>query len=734
MPNSPRIIYKRDFKHFQEQAFIRDVYNCKWDRISLFDDVEMAWSYFYDDFLNLINKHAPFRKFRVKGRNNPWFQPEIGNLIKDRDAAWARARKSKSENDWLCFRQLRNKCTASIKKAKAEFYLTETTNNLNDPKKFWKVVKSTSGVVQQNELPNFLVHGSVNLTDNLSKLNFFNEHFVSVGHLFDNEYSSQIESDVAKESLDEAVNSPPENSFYFEPVLASEVSRALTGLDTKKSAGPDKLDPIFLKVAANYIAEPLTHIFNLSLSTNTLPKVWKSAFVLPLLKGGDPSDVNNYRPISKLCIVAKILEKIISEQLTDFLDSNSILNNFQSGFRKQHSTVTAALKVFNDLIEALDLKKVCVALFIDLSKAFDTVDHKILITILRKIGISNQASTWFADYLSNRTQAVQLANVTSSSLGITKGVPQGSVLGPILFSIYINDLCINLSNAAYHFYADDTVIYCCASSVVHAFELLQSAFNVVQARLQSLKLVLNTSKSKIMVFSKATYSTENLPSVITAQGNPFEVVTKYKYLGFLLDTELSFKMHIENLVKKLRLKLGFFYRNRVCFSLRVRKLLVSSTFLPVVDYGDVLYMCASSKSLAALDTVYHSALRFFTGCGRLTHHCQLYSMSGWPSLSTRRETHWLLMIYKALLGMVPPYLCSLLRRTENRYALRSSDIYFLSISRVRTELGKKAFSYAAPLTWNNIQAELKLSELVSLGVFRHFLKVRQQKSFERCLC
>ena len=220
-----------------------------------------------------------------------------------------------------------------------------------------------------------------------------------MGHLFDNEYSSQIESDVAKESLDEAVNSPPENSFYFEPVLASEVSRALTGLDTKKSAGPDKLDP--------------------SLSTNTLPKVWKSAFVLPLLKGGDPSDVNNYRPISKLCIVAKILEKIISEQLKDFLDSNCILNNFQSGFRKQHSTVTAALKVFNDLIEALDLKKVCVALFIDLSKAFDTVDHKILITIFRKIGISNQASTWFADYLSNRTQAVQLANVTSSSLGIT---------------------------------------------------------------------------------------------------------------------------------------------------------------------------------------------------------------------------------------------------------------------------------------------------------------------------
>ena len=156
--------------------------------------------------------------------------------------------------------------------------------------------------------------------------------------------------------------------------------------------------------------------------------------------------------------------------------------------------------------------------------------------------------------------------------------------------------------------------------------------------------------------------------------------------------------------------------------------------MPLLDYGDVVYMSASSSCLQALTPVYHCALRFITGCGRLTHHCDLYVKAGMPSLSIRRYTHWMIFIYKTLLGLVPTYLCTLLRRTGSRYALRSNDFLHYFAPRVRTEKGKKAFSFSAPSDWNALQSELKLSEFASLEVFHSILRKRQCKSFERCSC
>lgn len=260
----------------------------------------------------------------------------------------------------------------------------------------------------------------------------------------------------------------------------------------------------------------------------------------------------------------------------------------------------------------------------------------------------------------------------------------------------------------------------------------KAAFNFVQSRLRTLKLVLNTEQTKLMVFSNTSELPANVPTVVTQQGKPVELVSHYKYLGFLLDHELSFKTHIAGLVSKLRVKLGFFYRNKSCFSLKARKLLVSATFL---DYGDVLHLSAPMKCLQSLNTVYHNALRFVTGDGRLTHHCDLYIRSGLPSLSARRYTHWLTLIYKAILGLVPSYLCSLLRRTTSHYALRSCDVFFyLFVPRVRTELGKKAFSVAAPTAWNSMQAELKFSELLPLGAFRSLLMEKKHETIKQCLC
>uniref|UniRef100_A0A3B3TFJ6 Reverse transcriptase domain-containing protein n=1 Tax=Paramormyrops kingsleyae TaxID=1676925 RepID=A0A3B3TFJ6_9TELE len=226
----------------------------------------------------------------------------------------------------------------------------------------------------------------------------------------------------------------------------------------------------------------------------------------------------------------------------------------QSGFRQGHSTITAVTSVTTDIITALDNKKSCAALFIDLSKAFDTVDHHLLLQRLKSIGFSHTVLNWFSNYLSGRTQCVAVDNFISPLLVVIMGVPHGSVLGPVLFSIYINNLGLDLIPSKVHFYADDTILYTSASSLLEAVSYLQSAFNQVQKSLVGLKLVLNAKKTKFMVFTRSHLLSEY--TILTENGAPIERVSSYKYLGIWLDDKLSFGVHIESLLKKFRPKLG----------------------------------------------------------------------------------------------------------------------------------------------------------------------------------
>jgi hypothetical protein len=281
--------------------------------------------------------------------------------------------------------------------------------------------------------------------------------------------------------------------------------------------------------------------------------------------------------------------------------------------------------------------------------------------------------------LADRTQCVYFDNFKSATLSVSCGVPQGSVLGPIIFTIYINNLGDNILQAHFHFYADDTVIYCKASTLHQAFIYLQSAFNLVQVQLYQLKLVLNVDKTKIMLFSKSKKSLDSLTSIFTIHGEQIEQVKLYKYLSILIDDQLTFKFYIDKLVQKLKLKTGFYFRNKACFSWKTRRRLVAATFLTALDYGELLYRNAPDRCLSLLDTVYHNALRFVTGCKASTHHCTLYKMTNWPSLSVRRHIHWLTFIYKSMLDMLPSYLCSYMSRNISSYNLRSGNLHVLSV-------------------------------------------------------
>ncbi len=221
-----------------------------------------------------------------------------------------------------------------------------------------------------------------------------------------------------------------------------------------------------------------------------------------------------------------------------------------------------------------------------------------------------------------------------------------------------------------------------------------------------------------MLFSNSRTSSENSIVLQTSQGSQVTSVSEYKYLGIIIDNKLRFSSHIKYLSKKLKKNLGFYFRNKACFPFKVRKKLVSATFLPILDYGDVVYQHAPSYLLSSLDALYHGALRFITDC-KFTTHWELYERVAWPPLRIRRKMHWHLLIYKAILGHLPNYLCCFIQRTLfGNHSLRSQSNYNLCVSFVRTELGKTAFKYAAASDWILLQKEMKLQNLVSYNYFK----------------
>jgi exonuclease III len=711
-----RVVMKRNFKHFDEQAFLHDLFYSDIADTVKIPDVDLALKHFTTAFNFIVDKHVPYKKCRTKDKVNPWYCNELAKLHCSRNKAWNLARQTNDHAHWLTFRQLRNKCTSAIRRGKADFYLQKFTESSNRPGDFWKAIKSLKGE-RSTCLPASILEDSTVLTEPSVICSAFNRHFAAAGHLFDkNVHTTDPQADPCTPP---AISAPlSENSLSLTILDSAQVCNALIKIDQKKSTGDDKLDPFFLKTSATVIFEYITHIFNLSITTGVIPSTWKTAHVLPLHKGGDTYNMNNYRPISKLSCLSKILESLINSQLKSFLSLSSFLSPSQSGFRARHSTISAASLVVNDVIAALDNKQHCAALFVDLSKAFDTVDHHLLLNKLSLMGFDHMSLQWFKSYLTGRSQCVKVGKIISPFLDIDKGVPQGSVLGPLLFIIYINEIASTLTPfCQVHLYADDTVLHCSASNIDSAINSLQLSFHILEKQLSDLKLVLNCAKTKWILFTKARSTDFNSLKLCSTNGTTLERVTSYKYLGIWVDEKLDFKSHVKQLTKKLRIKLFFLYRNRCCFTFPARKRIIESVFISVLDYGDVIYGNASLSTLKTLDAVYHSALRFITGDRYGTHHCTLYNKVGWPALSERRDFHWKILIYKTIIGLMPPYLASLISWNRNTVNTRSLSLLTLHLPHANTKLGKTAFCFKAPFIWNEVQKSLRLCSFISLREF-----------------
>lgn len=455
----PLIINKRSLKHFCEQAFLYDLAQVPWKDIDLIPTVEDAWSFFKSAFLAVLNKYAPYKRLRTKSRNSPWYTPEL-TLSQCKNILWCTALASNNPRDQQLFREARNRYTQAVRNAKVGFFKQKFATCKTNSRKFWDIVKTMENKNTSLQLPTAIKLDNIITTDKSSMVENFNKYFAMAGCAFHLANPTLINSPSPSVALSQ--NFP---RFSFAHVQIADVLRELQHLDHLKSSGLDHLDPSFLKLSAVIIAAPITSLFNLSIISSELPKDWKSAAVIPLFKGEDSLDPNCYRPISILPCLSKVFERIINKQIIHHLESHHSLSEMQSGFRAGHGCTSATLKVTNDIITAIDQRHYCAAVFIDLAKAFNSVNHNILIDRLRNLGFSNDCLAWFTNYFSDRFQCVKAEGLLSSPLAVSMGVPQGSILGLTLFSVYINDIALSAGDSLIHLYADDTILYTAGPSL-----------------------------------------------------------------------------------------------------------------------------------------------------------------------------------------------------------------------------------------------------------------------------
>ncbi|XP_071944832.1 uncharacterized protein [Antedon mediterranea] len=425
----------RSFKNFNEINFLNELQHQNWQDLYNLTNVDAALTFWTSKFSHICDKFAPYVTGRFKRTLPKWLnnRHDIFDMFHQRDALKVKAYKTKNNIDFKNYRKIRNSVTKLCRDARAMYYKSFLNNNKGNTKTIWNGLKDLLPSKSNTFPPSFSINGS-DISDHLIIADSFNSFFTN--------------NAVKLSSLIDASNCPDPSSYlsicnsFFSLSCIDEdfVQTELTSFNPNTSTGPDLIDGKFLKDASAIIAPHLTFIFNLSINSNCLPSAWKTSKVFPIFKSGKRKDLNNYRPISILSLCSEIIEKSISQQIYSYLDSNNLISTSQSGFRPRHSTLTALTNTYDNWLHNINNKKLTGTIFIDLKKAFDTIDHNILLAKLPYYGFSPSTISWLRSYLSNRSQQVLFEKTLSSSGFLSIGVPQGSTLGLLLFSIYINDL------------------------------------------------------------------------------------------------------------------------------------------------------------------------------------------------------------------------------------------------------------------------------------------------------
>jgi len=537
----------RNYKRFNDVYFKSDMCKVNWCSITTHNNIDDAVQDFESKFAEVANRHAPLRKKRVRHTISPWLTDDIVKAMRERDDVKKRASKSKSPKLWDEYRSLRNSVNSMIKRSKKNFINDEIQSK--DPKKIWKGLRHiVPGKTKDCNIKSIMTETGEK-TSSYDIANELNDYFANIGP----NLAKKISDDNVRNDIHHVcTNANNSSTFNFNLVTENCVLEQIQLLSNNKATGVDNMCVKLLKLSADVIVAPLTYIINVSLVSGTFPQNWKSARICPIFKGGNNSEPCNFRPISILPILSKIIERAVFDQLYPHLDSQSMLHEAQSGFRPRYSTASALMNVTEDWLNAIDKGHYVGIVLLDLQKAFDTVNHSVLIKKLFDYGMSSNVIKWFESYLNDRRHVTVINGVRSNERQTICGIPQGSILGPLLFILYINDLPNNVFNVKVSMYADDTALYYNSNDIDDIVVKMNSDLENIRKWLARNKLSLNVKKTEFVIvgLSQQLSRLANCDINIHINGEKIQRVNECKHLGVIIDDTLTWSKHITHITKK----------------------------------------------------------------------------------------------------------------------------------------------------------------------------------------
>ena len=729
--SSPKYLRKRSYKNFDHQLFVNAVKQISWLDLYLCEGVDEAVELFTEKITNILDVMAPMKTFQVRTKYAPWLSKETLEIIKERNEAQKVAAETKSRDDWVRYKQIRNKVTNRLKYEESNWRQARFEACAKNSSKTWKNVKQVLNW-QSSGSPSKLFYKGALKTKSQDIADSQNEFFIEKVQNIRLNMSPPISDPLSKlQSLMEG----RQCAFSLSMVYPKEVDSIISSLTNTTAFGFDLIDTSIIKLIKPEILPAVTHIINLSIKSSKFPTSWKKSKIIPLHKKDDPLDPKNYRPVAIVPILSKVLERAIFNQLVAYLDKNNLIHPNHHAYRPGHNTTTALIQMYDGWLRAVDSGKLVGACLLDMSAAFDLVDHDLLLDKLSLYGLDDSSKGWIRSYLSGRTQSVSIEGTLSKLLPVHTGVPQGSILGPLLYTVFTNELpeIVHDNPAglderdedaqpgpAYHeegsdsaicCYADDTTVSISSDNPATLSAKLSDNYKLVAQFMVDNRLKLNDDKTHLLVMGTASEQTRAQIS-IRAATEEISPTPSEKLLGCWVHQDLHWTEYIrgnpDSLLRSLSSRVTAVKKIRYLANFRNRKMIAEGVFMSKLSYVIALWGGCGSGLKKTLQVLQNKVAQVVTRKDWTTSSKVLLQQCGWLSVNQLIFYHTVLLVFKVRQSKSPNYIYRMHNSWLYPYTTRQAENGVIRVGiRARLEVVKNSFRWRAASSFNQLPVEIR---------------------------